>query len=174
MVGRPTAGVEGHVPPCIGPRSHLYPLLLRTQKQKQGPGIGHCLQCPCLHCGPQTRPPRALLPTLTGPLSQMRRGPVTQAAGLSGRRCSDQGAGLDTLLLASVPLASNLARVQVPQNPVGRPAGLLSSQHWPSQPAAVGSQLHCPAQPLKLCDCSSQDWLLQTVTTSMCQIKEFP
>ena len=146
--------------------------------EKRGAWEGYCFIAACkqawslpqgTHC---FWPPDWSLPG--GPLSQMRRGPVTQAAGLSGRRCSDQGAGLDTLLVASVPLASNLARVQVPQNPVGRSAGLHSSQHWPSQPAAVGSQLHCPAQPLKLCDCSSQDWLLQTVTTSMCQIKEFP
>ena len=81
-----TAGVEGHIPQFVGPRSHLYPLLLKTWKQKQGPGIGHCLQCPCLHCGPQTRPPRAPLPILTGPPLTDVAWTVTQAAGLSGRK----------------------------------------------------------------------------------------
>lgn len=74
--------------------------------------------------------------------------------GYQDKRCSD-GAGLG---------ASGLQPLKGPgPHPVDGPAGLLSSQHWLSEPAAVGFQLHCPAQPLKLCDCSSQEWLLQTV-----------
>ena len=159
------AGVEGHIPQCIGPCCHLYPLAPQDLEAEAGARNWTLPPMPMLALWTQDQ--ASTCPAPHSHWSPSHRCGVDQSPRLQGcqdGRRSDQGAGLDTLLLASVPLASNLARVQVPQNPVGGPAGLLSSQHWPSQPAAAGSQLHCPAQPQKLCDCSSQDWLLQTVT----------
>ena len=150
-----TARVEGHIPQHIGPCSHLCPLLLRTWRQKQRPVIGHCLQCPCLHCGPRTRPLRAPRPSHTSP-------PLTDVAWTSHPGCGAVRTKDAVTGLASVPLASNPARVQVPIQWTGQRAFSAHSIGL-SEPAAVGSQLHCPAQPLKLCDCSSQEWLLQTV-----------
>lgn len=102
-----TAGVEEHIPHHIGPCSHLCPRLLRTWRQKQGPGIGHCLQCPCLHCGPWTRPPHAPCPSHTSP-------PLTDVAWTSHPGCGAVRMEGAVTGLASVPLASNPARVQVP------------------------------------------------------------